>query len=50
MYIFRDMVQEGAVWPLQPAYYILLQKGAGLDRLWIYIVSDGLQERAGHSI
>jgi hypothetical protein len=71
MYIVHDVVQEGAMWPLQPAYDMLLWEGAGLFRVWIYIVSnavqegavwplqpaiydifrsDGLQERAGHSI
>jgi hypothetical protein len=40
MYIVSDVVQEGAVWPLQPTYDILLQEGAGVYHVWIYIVSD----------
>ena len=36
IYIVSDVVQEGAVWPLQLVY----------DIIW----SDGLQETAGRSI
>jgi hypothetical protein len=46
MYIDIDVVQEGDVRPLQPAYDILLQEGVGLYRVWISIVSDVVQEGA----
>jgi hypothetical protein len=41
--IVSGVVQEGAVWPLHPAYDILLQEGAGV---WIHIVSDVVQQGA----
>jgi uncharacterized membrane protein len=34
------LLQEGAVWPLQSAYDILLQEGAGLYHIWIYIYCE----------
>jgi hypothetical protein len=42
------VVNEGAVWPLQPAVYDTiesngLQKGAGVYRIWIYTVNDVVQ-------
>jgi hypothetical protein len=46
MYIVSDMVQEGAVWLLQPAYDILLQEGAGWYHVWICIVGNVVQEGA----
>jgi hypothetical protein len=38
-------MQEGTVWPLQPAYDILLQEEAPLYHVWIHIVSDVVHRR-----
>jgi hypothetical protein len=50
VYCEPDMVQEWAVWPLQPVYDTIrsdrLQKGEGLHRVWIYIVGNVMQEGA----
>jgi hypothetical protein len=40
MYIVSGVVQEGAMWPLQPAYDLLLQAGTGLYRTYEYIYLD----------
>jgi hypothetical protein len=41
MHIVSNAVQEGAVWPVQPPYDILLQEGAaGLYLIWMYIYCE----------
>lgn len=50
MHIVSDVVQEGAVWPLQPAYNIFLQEWVGLYRAWVYILSKMVKEGAAWAL